>query len=406
MDGTARRVRCLRGYRGPRPWGPTPARHLGTLIAGAIFNPSPPKPAMLPPPTVTGPGGAQVPVEMPGAFQAREPTAEETRLEQLQVAQVEKQAKLQDEILGGLERLYGRSFADEFASQVYEQSRAEQARFRAAQPVQLAEIGLQGALVAEEAKGPERREALRTAYTAALGAPPEVVAAEQAKREVEAARRGDVTAGLMFERFRKAATGASDFDPTLTQAIGEARQDLDSRMRAQLGPGWELSTPGQRAKQSLDQAIAGTLYQARRQEIASALGPGLYAAQPGPSTQGLLASGRSVSPGTFAPVAQQAGPMGTTAGLLGYESSPLQGALGLSQLLGQERTAANQLAANIYGTQYRGALEAGLTGYRSNADLMRQYYADQAAANRARFAAGQQEASQGIGIAAGAIFGG
>jgi hypothetical protein len=380
MTGCPSRAHAARRQRLAEPdWlgflSGLPARH-GPLITGAFHSPRPTSPGPQPfpeaPPGSEGPG-----FEFPALPAYRDLTEEERELLALQLERSRKAAAMQDQIIASLERLYGRPFADEFAAQAFrtEQHQREQ--------LELAAEAL-GLSRREMRRGEERSEALRSEYIARLGRTPEAEAARQAGREALAAeelfqdfetslpRRREV-ASRMFDRWRKAERGESDFDPTLTRAIGESRQELDETMRRQLGPGWEQSTGGSRRKADLDQSVAETLYRARKQEMAEAMNPGLYAGEvvgPSPSTARLLVSQSGVHPAAL----NAPSPITTSAPILSYATGPVPGALPLSSMMADERGRANQYGLNLYGTRYAGALQGALGRFRANQDLLRDYY--------------------------------
>lgn len=304
---------------------------------------------------------------LPKAPKAAGLSREERELIALMVERSKKAAAMQDNIIVALERLYGKPFADRFAENTF---RTEQFQLR---------------LLGEEEAAVGYRKALRGEYETALGRTPERVAAEQAAREIDTQER-------MYARFQRAESGRSDFDPTLLAGIKSAYENLDASMRQRLGPGWEGSSAGIEARTRLDESVMRTLYTARQEEMARAGGAAL---SPGVATPRLL-----VAQGTVPASAAGVGgvsPVSTQAGVLGFATQPVPGALPIFQGLAQERGLRNAQALEAWRTQYGGGLQAGLAGYGSQQNLLRDYYNNLARANLARY----QESMELVGTFAG-----
>jgi hypothetical protein len=240
------------------------------------------------------------------------------------------------------------------------------------------------------------QETFRKEYAAAVGMAPGEVAAQLARREVtlsgyldEDIGRQREIAGTYMDRFRKAAAGEVA-DPAVARIIAEERQALDERMRAQYGPGWESTTPGSRRRGDFDTAVREGLYRMNRAEMDTARGA---------ATEGLLpflAPAYTAAPMTRELMGQRgdlfaaSSPMTSAGPILSFTSTPVQGGNDLLSILQTGRNQQNLFNAGLYNTQARNAVDVFGTQYGVGGALLRDYYANQGAAARQRFDAGNE----------------
>lgn len=78
--------------------------------------------------------------------------------------------------------------------------------------------------------------------------------------------RSDIEKGFL-ERTKKALAGELDVSPALLKDLGKAETAFNERMRRQLGPGWETSTPGIQAMGEFTSNKQNILESARRGEL-------------------------------------------------------------------------------------------------------------------------------------------
>lgn len=304
---------------------------------------------------------------------AREMTSQELELLDLEVARVRKAAALQDQVQAALEKLYGEPFATHFAGNVF---RTEQ--FQRNQ-LDVADRALaRGERFAK--RGEQRSEALRSEYLRVLGQSPETIAAEQAKRENEAAKslygtfqeglvRQRESAGLAYDRWRKALRGEEGANPVLERELSRQRQDLNDIGAAQYGPGWESTEFGRRATLARAESEGAQRYATNQDELgrlapywSSVGGTGLASAvyTPSPSTSRLLVAQSGLPE---ASLAQGGSPLTTSGPVLGYLSGQAPGAQGLSGMLQQNRQFGDTLDANRFNTLFGGGLAGLMAGY-------------------------------------------
>lgn len=83
--------------------------------------------------------------------------------------------------------------------------------------------------------------------------------------------------GEFYDRTQNALEGKLPVDPGLLQSLAEQEQQFKERMRKQLGPGWETSTPGIEARAKFDLTKNNVLEGARRGDLSMAESLGLAA---------------------------------------------------------------------------------------------------------------------------------
>jgi hypothetical protein len=149
----------------------------------------------------------------------------------------------------------------------------------------------------------------------------------------------------LLDREQAALEGNLPVDPGLTTQLNESEQQLRSEMNANLGPGWETSTPGSTALNQWNTYKSNILESARRGDLTMAeqLALGMQGGQQSGSS--FLTTGASGIAGTGANYG------GAFAGIAGGYNSPLQ-------LMQNNR--ALQMQADMFNSQQSNALWAGL----------------------------------------------
>ena len=103
----------------------------------------------------------------------------------------------------------------------------------------------------------------RKAYIDATGMTPEAAQALEGKQQLDVSQQ-------LYGRYQKALRGELPVSPGLERSLGEQRETLVNSLLGSLGPGYMLSTPGQRALAEFDKRAEELRDQARTGAIGEA----------------------------------------------------------------------------------------------------------------------------------------